>query len=121
MGSYEDWTAKVRGCLVWLGLPDPLLTRELAKSADETLQTLQLIIAAIHEADQHRKGLTCQRMIDLASQGKYPLMNELLSSLESPNSKSLGKTLSKYKDRVLWWVCGGFRERTRWGKSVFCA
>ena len=35
-GSYESWSALVRGSIVWAGLTDPLKTRETAKADDQS-------------------------------------------------------------------------------------
>jgi hypothetical protein len=49
-GSFEEWSALVRGAIVWAGLPDPYETREaLADSADTDAQLLKRLVVAWEE------------------------------------------------------------------------
>src|SRR5262249_31755354 len=57
-GSYEGWSSVVRVAVIWIGLPDPCLTRmRLAESADTTADALQQLIAAWQEYDAVGDGI----------------------------------------------------------------
>lgn len=57
-GSFEGWSGVVREAVVWVGLPDPCLTRTLfAESADRTTDSLSQLIAAWGLYDATGKGL----------------------------------------------------------------
>jgi hypothetical protein len=46
-GSFEEWSALIRGAVVWAGLPDPFEAREgLAVAADSDSQLLRRLISA---------------------------------------------------------------------------
>lgn len=49
MASFEDWSNWIRGSLVWLGLSDPMETKEEIRSADSTVQKLKAFVEAWHE------------------------------------------------------------------------
>lgn len=44
LASYEDYTATVRGALVWLGYPDPALSMERAREDDPDLSSLRAVM-----------------------------------------------------------------------------
>ncbi|MCK4342675.1 MAG: chromosome partitioning protein ParB [Phycisphaerae bacterium] len=57
-GSFEGWSSVVREAVVWVGLPDPCLTRtKLAESADTTTDTLNQLIAAWEQYDTWGEGV----------------------------------------------------------------
>jgi hypothetical protein len=58
MGSFEGWSALVREAVVWLGYPDPCLTRlSLAASADGEGDALTDLMAAWSAYDSAQNGL----------------------------------------------------------------
>lgn len=48
-GSFEDWTRRVRGALVWLGEADPCKTRESVRDDEPEIQELGDLLRSIHE------------------------------------------------------------------------
>src|SRR5690606_17153515 len=56
-GSFEGWSRLVREAVVWLGLPDPCLTRvRLAEQADTTADALTQLVEAWRAYDPHNLG-----------------------------------------------------------------
>ena len=69
-GSFEGWSALVREAVVWVGLPDPCLTRvKLAESADTTADSLGQLIAAWRAYDPLNTGVVVSEMLNQL----YPL------------------------------------------------
>jgi hypothetical protein len=123
-GSYEGWTALVRGAVVWSGLPDPGEARmTMAKGADREANTLAGLLAGWQELDPDGRGLTVRQaleMLNAEAQGKYPTMRGVLAEVfdlkagQLPGSGALGIRLRSFAGRV----CGGryfLNEPTRAG------
>lgn len=74
LGSFEGWSDLVRGCLVWLGKPDPLLSREGIDEADSSAtehERLLALCAAMFGAAEFTVG-------DLASRVESGLPEHIL-------------------------------------------
>lgn len=64
-GSFEGWSNTVREAVVWLGLPDPCLTRtKLAESADTTGDALGQLIAAWQQFDWSGNGIVVSELLN---------------------------------------------------------
>lgn len=61
-GSFESWSAKIRGAIVWAGGADPLPTRVTALAEDDTAALLGKLIAGIEQADPSGVGLTTKEI-----------------------------------------------------------
>ena len=84
MGSYEAWSAIVRGALVWAGLPDPAATQVgLQDGADPEGDTLELLLPA-WEAVHGSNAVT---------------VRDLLSDLKGPETEDHGN--SRFTDDQL--------------------
>ena len=63
-GSFEGWSDLVRQAVVWVGLPDPCLTRvKLSENADTTADTLAQIMMAWQQYDPAGAGLVVSDML----------------------------------------------------------
>jgi hypothetical protein len=63
-GSFEGWSRVVREAVIWVGLPDPCLTRtKLAESADTTLDALSQLMAAWQDYDPSSSGIVVSEML----------------------------------------------------------
>ena len=72
-GSFEGWSSIVREAVVWVGLPDPCLTRtRLVESADTTTDALNQLIAAWQRYDPSGNGVIISDMLNTL----YPPMRE---------------------------------------------
>lgn len=116
-GSFEGWSDLVRQAVVWVGLPDPCLTRvKLAESADTTTGVLRQLIEAWKEYDPNREGLVASDM--LAS--LYPASRDLIPKDEAalamraaiedlvgvpggkaPTARQVGNKLRRFRRRVV--------------------
>ncbi len=112
-GSFETWSALIRGAIVWAGLADPLATRETAKADDTSGAIVRGLIGGLLEVDEHGDGLTVREIITaLTAQGnedRFPAMREAVSEVATHrgaiDQRRLGYALRKYKGRV----AGGWR------------
>jgi len=66
-GSFAGWSSVVREAVVWVGLPDPCLTRaRLAASADTTADALSQLVAAWRRYDPDGNGVVvCELLREL--------------------------------------------------------
>ena len=122
-GSFEGWSAVVREAVVWIGLPDPCLTRtKLAESADTTVDALAQLIAAWREYDAWGAGLVVSEMLrELYPPSHTAPPNDdasiaMRAALESavgcppgrvPTPRQVGNRLRHFRRRV---VNGGYLD-----------
>ena len=111
-GSYEGWSALVRSAVVWVGLPDPGLTRVVLQDAADTPANCMAVIADCWERmDLERRGLTASEVVDrLRTERENGLDNapdwhrDLRDSIEALTGKLdarlLGNKLRAYRRRV---------------------
>ncbi len=107
-GSFESWTRLIRGSLVWLGLADPLETRETAKASDGSAELLKLIVYGLLEADPDRAGLTTKQIERLATHKiddtpTCPTLLEAIAEIcgEKFSGKVFGCTLRAFQGRTV--------------------
>ncbi|MBI5725044.1 MAG: hypothetical protein HZA50_13870 [Planctomycetes bacterium] len=63
-GSFEGWSDLVRQAVVWVGLPDPCLTRiRLAETSDTSTDALGQLLTAWKEYDPFDQGVVVSEMI----------------------------------------------------------
>jgi len=107
-GSFDDWSALVRGSIVWAGLADPLVTRESARDNDTSAAIVRGLIGGLLELDEHGDGLTVREMVrlldDPSNAESFPAMREAVSEVAtnrgSIDQRRLGYAFRKYKGRI---------------------
>jgi len=107
-GSFENWSAVIRGSIVWCGLADPLKTRESAKADDTSGAILRGLIGGLIEVDQTGDGMTVREIVnalnDPANTNRFPSMREAVSEVAtvrgSVDQKKLGYSFRKYRGRI---------------------
>ncbi len=114
-GSFEDWSAIIRGSLLWLGEPDPCDTRESAKSDDNSSATVRGLIGGLLEVTSDVAGMTIREILGVLSKSDdatYPTMREVISDVATYkgaiDAKRLGYVLRKFKGRIAnnWKIVG---------------
>ncbi|HRF02329.1 MAG TPA: hypothetical protein PLI18_17580, partial [Pirellulaceae bacterium] len=106
-GSFEDWERVIRGAIVAAELPDPLATREAAKSADESAALLGLLIAGLEEIDPNSRGVTTRQigaaLAEAPSEGRFPSLAEAVDQICGAkfNPRTFGRTLTSLHGRRL--------------------
>jgi hypothetical protein len=106
-GSFESWTAKIRGAIVWAGGADPLPTRTTALAGDDTAALLGKLIMGIEQADPSGIGLTTKEIQrkTFGSQGDLD-ENEALSEAvfeicgERFDARQFGRRVRQFRKRV---------------------
>lgn len=107
-GSFESWSAVVRGCIVWAGLADPLKTREAAKDQDTSGAIVRGLIHGLLEIDEHGDGLTVREIATaleaVENVNRFPTMREAVADVATYrgaiDKERLGYTLRKYRGRI---------------------
>ena len=106
-GSLENWSATIRGAIVWAGAADPLRTRELTAKADDSASLLGKLIKGIENADHIGVGLTTREIENLvtgpkADDREVELLVDAVKEIcgERFNSRRVGRTLSGFTQRV---------------------
>lgn len=112
-GSFEGWSALVREAVVWAGLDDPGEGRqELSKRSDREAAALRQLIAGLVELKPGTAGVTVGEMLDaitldLHGACRCPKLREAILELcpaehgKLPSTRSIGKKLARYRDRVI--------------------
>lgn len=83
LASFEQWSDLVRSALVWLGMPDPVLSIETTREDDPELTALRDILVCWHAAMGSRE-LTIREVIETANRRKITFMGET-DDLEHPD------------------------------------
>lgn len=106
-GSFEEWTRVIRGSIVWLGLADPLQTREIAKESDDSAMLLGLLIAGIEEADPDGRGLTAAEIAkklsrDAGEWSDCPSLTEASAMIcgQKFDTRRFGNRVKEFQNRV---------------------
>ena len=112
LGSFEDWSRRVREALVWLRRPDPCETMAFIRRADPVTTLLAALFAAWRSSIGVGKAITVQGLVEMADRvtpdggACYPDLRDALVAIAGEgrgseiNARGLGKWLSKYEDRV---------------------
>lgn len=106
-GSFESWSARIRGAIVWAGGADPLPTRAAALAGDDTASLLAKLIAGIELADPSGMGLTTKEIQrkTFGSQGDFEENEALAEAVfeicgEHFNGHRFGRRLRGFVGRV---------------------
>jgi hypothetical protein len=107
-GSFEDWSNLVRGSLVWVGMADPLATRETAKAEDQSGGIVAGLIGGLLEVDEHGDGLTVREIVNALNResnaDRFPTLREVVGEVATTrgavDQRRLGYQLRKYRGRV---------------------
>lgn len=110
-GSFEAWSALVRGAVCWLGEPDPISAREgLAEAADSDAVILRGLVAGIQGMDPGGRGLLTREILDVlrTQPNKHHGMRDAMEHLNLrlnaeglPTAGALGKALAVRRKRVV--------------------
>src|SRR5262249_31752222 len=126
LGSYSAWSKMVRSPLVWLGMPDPVVSMETARAEDPALADMREFFDLWIDYDL---GLdtphTTNRIIELAcaapSGFNRPVFEEFLLRIAAGRdgkiaAKRLGEWLRRISGRVVTRAADGCRYRLVTGR-----
>jgi len=104
-GGFEQWDQMARRPLVWLGLPDPLLTSEELREQDPDLEAMRLLYSAWQDTFGD-KPVTVAEVITEASSLGQSANDELRDALqlvcaEKPNARRLSYWMRSHRERII--------------------
>ena len=104
-GGFETWDHMVRRPLIWLDLPDPILTSEELRAADPELEALRLVFSSWRNefGDQ---PVTVSDILSAASSVGQSANDDLRDALhlvcsEKPTGRRLGGWAQRNRDRII--------------------
>ncbi len=119
-GSFEDWSERIRHCLIWLGLQDPCLGREeIREQSDQDRDAVLSFLNAWHDKFG-AYGSTAREALEIARQRDTELLEAMVAldtrlTPEKLNSTKLSNAIQKVAGRIV----GGLRiekaDRSRHG------
>jgi len=93
-GSFEGWGRLIQHAVVWVGLPDPGLTRaELQEEADTETQAIRGLLAGWREIDPKGLGLTAREVVRRVSTDTGDRSDGLRTALEELTRHRPGQPL----------------------------
>ncbi len=104
-GRFEEWSDLIRSAIIWLGLADPCATRKDIEHADPVRQSLGCLLTAWYQTFGSKEMKT-RDVIMLATETSADdgLLNALMEFApdrnNAINSRSLGKRLASFKNRI---------------------
>ncbi|MDR0881611.1 MAG: hypothetical protein LBP55_03595 [Candidatus Adiutrix sp.] len=99
-GRFEAWSDLVRGAVVWLGMDDPLVTKDSLAELDPVTESLGEVLTAWHECF----GNESKTAAEAIKQGSAQLQEAIDNAINSPQGvkpKTLGKWLKSYEGRIV--------------------
>lgn len=103
-GSFDDWNNLIRASLLWLGVDDPMDTRQRLESSDPVKSELGAVLALWYAAIGSN-GKTAAEIVNLCNMNhdlKHALLDVAGSTRgnETIDTKRLGRWLKKFEKRV---------------------
>jgi hypothetical protein len=107
-GSFGAWGRVIRESIVWIGLPDPALTRrELSDASDRNAEILARLIEGWGELPENTGGTSVAEALRLLREypSRYATLRDALaeSCATAPDRLDAGqvaRVLRRYRDRV---------------------
>jgi hypothetical protein len=102
-GSFEAWSNLVRGALVWLGEPDPCLTRQHILADDPIKLKLSAFFAAVHHAmgNQWFTASDLLKKADSVNEPDNELQDIIFEAIPKASSISLGVFLKANENKII--------------------
>lgn len=102
MNGFNQWSAIVRGALVWLDMPDPLDTQKDLEAADPEREALGTVLTAWWNCLGDSPVVASDLLrTDESRVGLYQALVSAVNARSGLNSKSLGKWLARYQGRIV--------------------
>lgn len=104
-GGFEIWDRMVRRPLIWLDLPDPILTSEELRAADPELEAQRLVFSSWY-SEFGDKPVTIADVLSAASSVGQSANEDLRDALhlvcsEKPTGRRLGGWAQRNRDRII--------------------
>lgn len=114
LGSYTEWSRRVRDALVWLGMPDPVSVMERTFDGDPERETAIAVLAAWHDKFG-QSPTTAAEAAKAAVHGDNlgDALDAVASRSGKLSTKALGRWLTRHAGRVL----GGLKVQKAGGDA----
>ncbi|OYU90126.1 MAG: hypothetical protein CFE29_14095 [Bradyrhizobiaceae bacterium PARB1] len=102
-GSFEQWSGLVRGALVWLGQPDPCLTRSHIAAEDPVKAELAELLTAIYAA-RGSEWFSAGELLAINETDDAPgasILDVIESIMPRVNKKILGHYLKSHERQII--------------------
>jgi hypothetical protein len=104
-GSFEAWSAVVRGTVAWVGMPDPGETRLLLQQhSDVVAEGMGLFLQCLAKLDPERQGRTSAEIVQTLRDdppNEHPELRDAVDTLVGRlDASALGNKLRAYRRRV---------------------
>ncbi len=104
-GSYDEWSAVVRGACVWAGIGDPAATRFVVRDQhDESGELLRIIFAAMEEATNDAGEVTVKELVSMGDDD-HPAVQRLMEYLTTdkgpPTTRVIGRRLRDARQAIV--------------------
>lgn len=104
-GSFEAWNDLIRGSLLWLGVDDPLETRQRLESSDTVKSELGAVLALWHSAFFERGMTAAEISIECEKPNHADLKQALMDVAinkrnDGIDARRLGQWLKRHLERV---------------------
>lgn len=106
-GSFEKWSERVRGALVWSGAADPVEVMERTREKDPEREQLAALLSA-WVAAVGTDAITVRDVLRRTDARNYPNppleeLREIIDSIRGHNdaARALGRYLSRYEGRIV--------------------
>lgn len=99
-GSFEEWSARVREPLVWLGLSDPCLTRERLVVDDPVRESIQSVLEALFGVIGDSPFTLKEILVEVRQLGGSPEIQQLRDALSQVATNKGGPIEA---NRLAWW------------------
>ena len=106
-GGFEQWDRMVRRPLVWLDLPDPLLSSEELREQDPDLEAMRLLYSAWHKSFSDNPVTIAEVITKSAATGMSAdddlrdAVRLACTDKDKPNSRSLGYWVRAHRERII--------------------
>lgn len=108
-GSFEDWSNLVRGALVWLGEPDPCITRKHIAADDPVKAQLSAFFTAAHKVMGDR-WFTAGDLMKESVEADDDLGDIIYAAVPKANRISMGLFLKTNENKII----GGLTLRSQY-------
>jgi len=104
-GSFSQWSALVRGALMWVGEPDPCASRDAIMDEDPELAQLRALLNLWRQSIGN-KVIKIRQLIERATNGSelYEILTDISGEEKGPggiNARRLGHWLKRHKNRIV--------------------
>lgn len=100
LGSFEAWSDLVRGALIWLGEPDPVMTQNFIVRKDPVKAMLGALLSAARLTFDGR-WFTAGELYNASAESDDTLASAIEAALAKPSRNALGAYMTNNEQRII--------------------